>query len=443
MNQRRQFIRNLSLGGAFAVGLPTQFAQAITSSPGKKVNANDQIRIALIGKGSMGTADMNTALSVSGTKIVAVCDLYDQRLKDASKSWGDELFLTKDYREILDRKDVDAVIVATPDHWHQAIATDAMKAGKHVYCEKPVIHSINEINGYLDTRKKTKSIFQVGSQGMASLGNRKAAQLLQAGAIGRLNLIEASFTAPPNPTGIYSFPPDASPSTIDWKRFLGNAPKKEFDPQRFFYWRNWFDYGTGIAGDLFVHVFSSLHSITGSPGPSRIYASGDTVHYNDGFRDTPDLMLGLYDYALGTGGDKFKVSLSANMADGVSKQWGSMNFKLIGNKGTLEVGWDQLTLKTSSPLQNFFFDDIPLLNSSIDIPNKVNELEWIFKAEPNYKGGHYDHFANFFEAIRTGQANKADLLFGLQSAAPAVLSNLSFTENAPVYWDPIQLKIIS
>lgn len=442
MNQRRQFIRSLSFGGAMGMILPSQFAKAFVSPPAKNQNIKNEIKIALIGKGSMGTADMNTALTVPGTRIVAVCDLYDQRLEDAKRNWGDALFLTKDYREIIHRKDVDAVIIATPDHWHQPIATESMMAGKHVYCEKPIIHSIEEINTYLEVRKQTKCVFQTGSQGMASLGNRKAAQLLQAGAIGQLNLIEASFTVPPRPAGIYSFPPDASPSTIDWNKFLGKAPLQKFDPQRFFFWRNWFDYGTGIAGDLFVHVFSSLHSITGSPGPSCIYASGDTIHYNDGFRDTPDIMLGLYDYAPGTNGSKFKVSLSANMADGVSKQWGSMNFKLIGNKGTMEVGWDQLTLKTITPLQNSFFDEVAQLNSDIDTPQKTTELEWIFNAESSYKGGHYDHFSNFFEAIRTGHPNKANLLFGLQSAAPAVLSNLSFAQHTPIYWDPIKLKII-
>ena len=106
-------------------------------------SASDEIRIALIGKGGMGTADANTALQVPGIKIVAVCDLYDARLEQAKKQWGDHLFLTKDYKEILERKDVDAVLIGTPDHWHQPIAIAAMKAGKHVYCEKPVIHKVS------------------------------------------------------------------------------------------------------------------------------------------------------------------------------------------------------------------------------------------------------------------------------------------------------------
>ncbi len=433
MIRRRAFIKNMAYGSAFALGAP--------GLPLKGQNPSNQrdIRIGLIGKGAMGTADLNTALSVPGVKVVAVCDLYDQRLKDAKQTWGDHLLLTKDYHEVLQMEKLDAVIVATPDHWHQTIAIDALNAGKHVYCEKPVIHSLNQIEAYLKAEKKSNTIFQVGSQGMASLGNRKAAQLLQAGAIGQISLIEASFTVPPQPKGVYPCPADASPDTIDWKRFLGSAPQRDFDPQRFFFWRNWFDYGTGIAGDLFVHVFASLHSITGSPGPRLVYVTGATNYYNDGFRDTPDLMLGIYDYLAGNGSDSFKVTLSANMADGVSNQWGSMNFRIIGDKGVMEVGWDHLRLKTNDVIPPSFFQSLPAIGQGIDLPEN-NKKEWWFKAQPDYKGGHYDHFCNFFDSILTGKANKANLIFGLQSAAPALLSNLSFAQKSPISWDPIQLK---
>ncbi|HEY9195525.1 MAG TPA: Gfo/Idh/MocA family oxidoreductase, partial [Mucilaginibacter sp.] len=151
---------------------------------------NDQINIALIGAGGMGNSDTDTALKVPGVKLVAVCDLYDGRLKDAKAKWGNDIFTTKVYKEILNRKDIDAVIIATPDHWHQQISVDAMHAGKHVYCEKPMVHAITEGPAVIKAQKETGKIFQVGSQGVSSLGNEKAHELLKSGAIGELNYAE-------------------------------------------------------------------------------------------------------------------------------------------------------------------------------------------------------------------------------------------------------------
>ena len=174
----------------------------------KSVSPNSFVNIALIGKGGMGTSDTNTSLSVDGVKIVGVCDLYDKRLKDAKAEWGNELFVTKDYREILSRKDVDAVIIATPDHWHQPIAIEAMNAGKHVYCEKPVIHKLGEGKALIEAQKKSGVLFQTGSQGMASLGNRAARLLVQQGVIGAVNFVDGQFTAAPGRLNSFTAPDD-------------------------------------------------------------------------------------------------------------------------------------------------------------------------------------------------------------------------------------------
>src|SRR5690554_3386793 len=264
MTARRSFLKKLVLGTA-AIHSTSNILLADT--PGFLSQNPQPIRLGLIGKGNMGTADTNTALRVGGTKLVAVCDLYDARLELAKKSWGNELFLTKEYKEILNRDDADAVIVATPDHWHQQIAIEAMKAGKHVYCEKPVIHKLTEGQALIDAQKESGVLFQVGSQGMASLGNRAARLLVQNGLIGKVNFVDGQFTGAPGRLNAFTAPDDASEETIWWNRFLGNAPKIPFTPQHFFAWRNWKDYGTGIAGDLFVHVLSSIHYIMDAIGP--------------------------------------------------------------------------------------------------------------------------------------------------------------------------------
>ncbi|MBA4140840.1 MAG: Gfo/Idh/MocA family oxidoreductase, partial [Segetibacter sp.] len=259
-NSRRSFLTKFAKGVVGASLAPT-----IITAADRKRNleslrrdeqqyaANDQIQIALIGAGGMGTADANTAITVPGVKLIAACDLYDGRLEDAKRKWGSDISTTRDYREILNRKDIDAVIIGTPDHWHKDIAVAAMNAGKSVYCEKPMVHDISEGPAMVAAQNKNKVVFEVGSQGLSSLGNEKAKELLKDGAIGKLNYAEG-FWARMSPTGAwqYPIPADASPKTVDWERYLSNTNKRAFDATRFFRWRNYRDYGTGVSGDLFV-----------------------------------------------------------------------------------------------------------------------------------------------------------------------------------------------
>ncbi|MBM3787324.1 MAG: Gfo/Idh/MocA family oxidoreductase, partial [Acidobacteria bacterium] len=222
------------------------------------------MKFALIGAGGMGTGDAQDCLLAGGTEIAAVSDIYDGRLERAKERWGARLFTTRDYREVLAKRDIDAVIVATPDHWHAQIATDALKAGKDVYVEKPMCHKFHECHQLIEAQKSSGKILQVGSQYASAMVFQKARQLIQGGSIGELNLVEAWLD---RNTALgawqYSLPgADATPERIDWDRFLGNAPKRPFDPIRLFRWRNYADYGTGVGGDLFVHLLTGLHVAT-------------------------------------------------------------------------------------------------------------------------------------------------------------------------------------
>jgi len=434
MQNRRSFLKNIALGAAAVYSRKTfsipKFQMGLTGK-----NMNDNINIALIGKGGMGTADTRTALSVEGVKLVAVCDLYDRRLDEAVKQWGNDLFLTKDYKEILALKNVDAVIIATPDHWHQPIAVEAMEAGKHVYCEKPVIHKLKEGKKLIEVQKKNRVFFQVGSQGMASIGNRVAKILVNSGLIGQVNYIEGHFSSAPGELNSFVAPVDADQKTIWWDRFLGDAPKIPFNAQRFFAWRNWRDYGTTLSGDLFVHVLASVHYIMGAIGPTKVYATGGIRHYTDGSRDTPDVMLAYFDYPDRNNLGAFTLSLGANYADGISKKWGSTNFTIVGSKGTLEVGWDSVILKTIYNIDVKDFGALYQIGYGMDNPQKVGSREYVFQAEKEYKGGHYDHFYNFFSGIRENFPLTADVLFAVRSAAPALLCYESLLRNQAIYWD--------
>lgn len=439
MTTRRNFLKK-ALAGSILIPSAPGLLFGSESKRSKSIK-EENIRIALIGKGGMGTADTNCALQIPGVSIVAACDLYDNRLADAKAQWGNHLFVTRDYNEILARKDVDAVLIATPDHWHQPIAIAAMKAGKHVYCEKPVIHKIQEGKDLINAQSVSNTYFQAGSQGMASLGNRKARQLVLSGILGKINVIDGQFTAPPGRLGHYPVPDNASEETIWWKQFIGNAPNNTFEPQRFFYWRNWKDYGTGICGDLYVHVLASIHYITDSLGPEKVYTTGGLRHYTDGFRDTPDVMLGYFDYPDRNNLGEFTVQLGANLADGVSKKWGSMNFRIIGSEGTLDVCWDKVTLKKYQEININELNKLEPIRQGIDTPQKISSTEVVFTAEADYRGGHYDHFHNFFTGIRTNTPLAADVSFGVRSAAPALLSFESYMKKDVIYWDPVNLKI--
>jgi predicted dehydrogenase len=444
MQNRREFIKKMAIGSVALSSTTSLFpstGERLAKDVRRTVSANSNINIALIGKGSMGTSNTHTALSVQGVKLVGVCDLYDKRLKDAKAQWGNDLFTTKEYKEILSRKDVDAVIIATPDHWHQPIAIEAMNAGKHVYCEKPVIHKLNEGKALIEAQRKTGVKFQVGSQGMASLGNRAARLLVQQGVIGPVNFVDGQFTSAPGRLNAFTAPEDASEETIWWSRFLGNAPKKPFNPQHFFAWRNWKDYGTSIAGDLFVHVLSSIHYIMDAEGPEKVYTTGGLRHYTDGLRDTPDVMLGYFDYPDRNNLGAFTVQLGANYVDGVSKKWGSMDFKIVGSKGTLDVGWDKVVLKTMEDVNPKDLEVLEQLGQGMNAPEKISPREYVFHAEKGYKGGHYDHHFNFINGIRNNTPLTADVLFAVRTAAPALLSFESYLRKDAIQWDAQKLKI--
>lgn len=449
---RRSFLGKFTKGVVGASLFPTILTAAdkkrnieSLSRLRQKYSLNDNIQIALIGAGGMGTADATTAVTVPGIKLVAACDLYDGRLEDAKKKWGNDIFTTRDYREILERKDIDAVIIATPDHWHKDISVAAMNKGKSIYCEKPMVHDITEGADVVAAQNKNKVVYQVGSQGVSSLGNEKAKQLLKEGAIGQLNYAEG-FWARMSPFGAwqYPIPSDASLKTVGWDTFVANTNKRAFDPLRFFRWRNYRDYGTGVSGDLFVHLFSSLHFITNSMGPEKITATGGLRFWKDG-REVPDVMLGMFDYPDNKNHPAFNLSLRVNFVDGTG---GTNYLRMVGSEGSMTVEWDKVTLFRNR--QNVDSSD-PLLQTKKDNGNQYvyerkhmlspDKLEYL--ADKGYNGAHFDHFYNLFNAMRTAGKVSEDSLFGFRAAAPALLCNDSYFNNKIMNWDPSELKVVS
>jgi predicted dehydrogenase len=458
---RRSFLRKAALGSAAFTAGPliinaSPYEQKLllhNSHKNFSFSANDHIQLALIGSGIQGIHDTIAALKVDGVKLVAVCDLYDGRLDRAKELWGNDLFTTRDYRKILERKDIDAVIVATPDHWHQKITIDALNSGKAVYCEKPMVQNFNEGHEIINTQKKTGGICQIGSQGMASLGNEKAKQLYEEGAIGEIVMLDM-YNDRYSAEGAwqYPIPPDANPNTIDFDTFLGKAPKTPYELKRFFRWRNYQDYGTGVAGDLFVHAFSTLNHVISSHGPNRALATGGLRYWNDG-RDVPDVTITLYDYPKTDTHAAFNAAFRINFIAGSG---GGGGFRLIGTEGELEISQNSVTLKRSKlgmipggysliayteETQRKIKEDYARQN----LESRSSSLETgttTWEAPQDYRGGHYDHFYNFFQTIRGNGKIIQDATFGLRAAGAALLANESYFKRKAVNWDPTAMKLI-
>jgi len=414
--------------------------------------ANDKIRFALIGAGGMGSGDAMSALASGGTEIVAVADIYQGRLTRAKERWGTQVATTRDYREILTRKDIDAVIIATPDHWHAQIAVEAMEAGKDVYVEKPMVQKVADGLRVWEAQKRTGRILQVGSQRVSSIVYKKAQELLKAGAIGELNLVEAWWDRN-SAIGAwqYSIPPDASPETISWDRFLGAAPKRPFEPMRLFRWRNYQDYGTGVAGDLFVHLFSGMHFVTGAIGPERVFATGGLRYWKDG-RDVPDVMLGLYDYPKTEAHPAFNLSLRVNFVNGAGETSG---FRFVGTEGILTIGNGVTVSKQPRESEpGYTIDTFPksvqedfLKQYRQKYPTQEPKSDSMranaeerYLPPPRYSD-HLDHHTNFFASVRSRKPVVEDALFGIRAAGPALLSNMSVFEKRQVLWDPTSAKV--
>ncbi len=460
-SSRRKFLQHLG-GTAFFLG--TGAASRLMAEERyetrilpfeKKFAANDKVRIAVIGTGIQGHSDLEAALKVPGVEIGAACDLYTGRLDRMKELYGKDLFTTKDYREILNRKDIDAIILATNDYWHATIATDALKKGKNVYCEKPMVHKLNEGLGVIQAWKDSKKTMQVGSQGISGLDYAKAKELYNAGEIGKLNCIEATYDRQ-DALGAweYTMPTDKSQQTVDWDRYVaGMNPKPKYDEKKFFWWRNYKDFGTGMSGDLFVHLLTGIHYVTGSKGPQKIFSSGQLCYWKDG-RDVPDVMTSIMDYPETKEHPAFQVMLRVNFVSGTG---GGSSVRFIGSEGVLEKGWDGLKVSHSimpkatgiggwDALSTYPQAMQDKLNEQYNQKWSKEDQEKPVKPPIQYKtpegyDSHVEHFANFFSGVREGKEVIENPVTGFRAAAPCLAANASYFQNKIINWDPVNMKL--
>jgi predicted dehydrogenase len=420
----------------------------------RKTSANDKVRLGVIGYGVQGHFDLTTALKVPGVELAGICDLYTGRLENAKELHGKDLFTTVNYQEILDRKDIDAVFICTTDVWHARIALDALAKGKNVYCEKPMVYQIKEGYPVIEAAKKSGKIFQVGSQRVSSIGYAKAKELLAAGEIGKLNMVNAVYDRQSSiGAWEYTIPKDASALTTNWGKFIEVTQKMAFDAKKFFWWRAFKEVGTGVAGDLFIHLLSGTHFITNSLGPESIFSTGQFSYWKDG-RNLPDVMSGVMQYPGAKEHDPFQLTLQVNFISGTG---GQEVIRLIGSEGVIEVNGNNITVKHSlMPEAPGFggYDSLFTFSKSMqEEMQKDFESKWtpeqrkrktkddiIFKAPEGYSD-HLDHITNFFDAVRTGKKVVEDAEFGFRAAAPALACNESYLSKKIIHWDPVNMKL--
>jgi predicted dehydrogenase len=412
---------------------------------GRSFPASDRVRFGIIGVGMEGTGLLTTAVALPGVQCIAACDLYDGRHELAKEIAGGSIRTTRRYKELLDDKEIDAVIVAVPDHWHKQIVVDAVAAGKDVYCEKPMSHSAADGVAMVEAAKKTDRIVQIGAQRTSSVLCAKARELYKSGAIGELSLVEATYGRN-DPTGAWEYPPpaDLSPENLDWDTWLGTAPKKPFDPYTFARWRCWKEYGTGVAGDLMVHLMSGMQFVLGiDEAPKRAFAMGGIYRWKDG-RNTPDVHPVLFEYG--------NIPVYVRLTLGTETPEIT---RFMGSKGVLE-------------LTEFGLTHIPQLGIDLapsyycyGLPNRLKNPyfeQWHKEHDPkpgqeplaqstSMKGNDYDdlkpHLWKFFEAVRTRQPVVQDAVFGHHAALACHMANESYYRKAPVFWDATAQNIKS
>jgi predicted dehydrogenase len=429
---RREFVR---LGaGTVAAGAA---AKAILLEPAVlAAQTEKKIRFVSIGTGIRGCDLLRSARKLPNGVCVGTADLYEMHRKAGVEAWGSDIPTTKDYRELLDRKDVDAVIVAVADFQHRRVVLDCLAAGKDVYCEKPMSHNVEDGFAMVKAVQEGKRIFQAGSQRVSSTVFKKAAEIYKSGRLGEVTMVNA-YTDRNSPSGAWVYPiaPGASPETIDWKAWLRDAPERPFDAARFFRWRCFSDYGEGLAGDLFVHLLSGIQCVSGiNTVPSRAYSTGSLTYFKDG-RDFPDLLVTLYDYP------GIAVNLRCNQNNDAGEETA-----FYGKEGTLIIKGDTLTVtpQDTCPQPEYYalngwtaeakkkyYDDWKAAHPQPPSPLPPVET---YSAPQGYDDT-AEHIAAFYRAVETRQHVAEDEVFGNNCAIACHMANHSYFHKSVATWD--------
>ena len=418
---RRDFIKAAGATAAGVMAGSLLGSSQVMAAP-RVIGANDRINIGIIGVGGMGSGHLNTLKSMEADhniKVVGVCDVWDKRLERARNALNlPHTYTYKDWRKLIERNDIDEVVIATPDHWHSPIAIAAMESGKHVYVEKPMTHTMDEAIAMMKTAKNTNRLVQVGSQGCTDAKWHKAGELVQAGRIGTVIWAQGGYCRN-NPHGEwnYNIDPEANESNLDWKTWLGSAPKRPWSPERYFRWRKYWDYGTGIIGDLWPHRLHPLMiamNVT-DQWPKRVACLGANICDTDkGYgelRDVADATMLSVEFP--SGAMIFLAGSTVNER-GVEDM-------IRGQKANLYFGGGKVRIEPERP----FADEIEAKDEPYEGPGE----------------NHAEHHKNMLNAIRNNIQPSCNIELATRVQAMVSMAEKSYRESKMVVFDPEKLRM--
>ena len=431
---RRDFIRQVSAGAMAAAGAGSTLSgegvtrQAPAVSKGRVIGANDRINVGFVGCGGRMNAHIRRVMERNkergDVQAVAVNDIWDKRKQRAREATGvDERSVYHDYREVCARPDVDAVVIASPDHWHHLQTMDALRNGKDVYLEKPMTYTVDEAREVAEAVKSSGRVLQVGSQYTSMDHFWKAKQAIKDGLLGEVVWASGGFGRNRNLRGEwnYAIDPEATDKTLDWKAFLGPAPKRAFDPERYFRWRKYWDYSGGIATDLFYHTVSPLLVAIGGDFPFRVTSSGGIYVQKD--REVPDTFFMNVDYPAWT------MQLACSVASGAGAP-----LVIHGSQATLFIG------QNSENLVNTQMEVVPDAEYRDEFVKKTGGDTLKIEVQPVARGAH-PHMDNFLECVRSRQEPNLPAKLGYQAMAAIGMGVQAYRQHEVLFFDRRREKV--
>jgi predicted dehydrogenase len=423
-------------------GFTTAAAQAaiayrFVEGGGQLRAAGPDLGFGFVGIGIRGMYLFEDFRKMPGVKPLIVADSYDGHLTRAKELTDGTIETTRDYRRVLDRKDVDVVVIATPDHWHRRMALDALSAGKHVYLEKPMAWSIEQNIEIAQAVDGAKLLLQVGSGAKTSAVTAKAREIVKSGQLGKITMVRMEMHRnSPEGAWVYAVPPDASPETVDWNSFLGPAPKRPFRAETFFRWRCWWEYSGGVATDLFVHMLTQLHEVMDVPAPKSVVSQGGLFHWKDG-RTVPDVLNSIYYYP---------NDLVADLYVNLCNAQGGRGMTVMGTDATMQLSMRGITIQEE--------------NKSHDV-QRYATAAWPEKMRREYFASRgyspegralnppppakkpqevtiergLSHTQHFLVSLREGKPTRENAWDGHAAAGAAHLANLAYLKGRRLGWD--------
>jgi predicted dehydrogenase len=438
---RRSFLQT-SVGATILAAAPTA---ARVGTRGQ--SAADSVGVGFIGAGIRGEILMRTTQAIAGTRIVSVADVYDGHLDRARELAGPSVQTGRDYRKLLDNPDVQAVVIAVPDHWHKQMALDTMTAGKDVYLEKPMTHEWEDGATLIAAVRKHKRILQVGSQWQSNAANDQAIEIIRSGKLGKVTLIDGRIHRNTS-TGAwyYPIPPDASEQTIDWARFLGSAPRYPFDARRVFQWRLFWDYSGGLPTDLFVHLVTATHTLMNVRMADRVIALGAIHHWKD--REVPDQMSAIVEYPEG-----FTLTLTSTATNNHTFP----PLTIMGTEGTLTFDSTRLVYYAEPMLEDYTYSTNSWPKATREKFAELHDVDpasmrprstaTMTRPEPQVIAvagteATQQHLTKFYESVRTRTEPVENVEMGHLCATVGHMVNLSHKQRREMRWDSTTQKVV-